>query len=69
LSHHHGVGYEHAAWMKREHSAIGMETLHALKSTLDPNNVMNPGKWLEAPATSVDLALEYQERFWNISQK
>lgn len=66
LSHHHGVGYEHAAWMKREHGAIGMEALRALKSTLDPNNVMNPGKWLESPATSVDLALEYQERFWNL---
>lgn len=68
LSHHHGVGYEHAAWLNRENGAIGMDVLRALKSAIDPTNVMNPGKWLESEATSVDLALEYQERFWNQSK-
>lgn len=66
LSHHHGVGYEHAAWMKHEHGAIGMEALRVLKSSLDPKNVMNPGKWLGAEQTTKDLAMEYQERFWNL---
>lgn len=69
LSHHHGVGYEHAAWLKREHGAVGMETLRTLKNALDPNNVMNPGKWLASEQTTVDLALEYQERFWNLPQQ
>jgi alkyldihydroxyacetonephosphate synthase len=68
LSHHHGIGYEHAPWMIREHGALGMDTLRVLKGTLDPNNVMNPGKWLESKEISVDLALEYQERFWNQSK-
>lgn len=68
LSHHHGVGYEHAAWMSREHGAIGMEALRALKSALDPKNVMNPGKWLGVEQTNIDLA-EYQERFWNLPTK
>lgn len=65
LSHHHGVGYEHAAWLQRENGAIGMDVLRALKNAIDPNNVLNPGKWLDAQTTPVDLALEYQERFWN----
>ncbi|MBI5035106.1 MAG: FAD-binding oxidoreductase [Chloroflexi bacterium] len=66
LSHHHGVGYEHAAWMQRENGKVGMDALKALKSALDPKNVMNPGKWLEAEHSMVGLAMEYQERFWNI---
>jgi alkyldihydroxyacetonephosphate synthase len=68
LSHHHGVGYEHAAWMQQEHGATGMRMLRALKSALDPDNVLNPGKWLETEKkeTNLDLALEYQERFWNL---
>ena len=66
LSHHHGIGYEHAAWLQRENGMSGMNALQAIKNALDPNNVMNPGKWLDAEPTTVDLALEYQERFWNL---
>ncbi|MEW5719492.1 MAG: FAD-binding oxidoreductase [Chloroflexota bacterium] len=66
LSHHHGVGYEHAAWMNRENGAVGMDALRAVKNALDPKNVMNPDKWLGAEPSSVDAAIEYQERFWNL---
>ena len=71
LSHHHGVGYEHAAWLQNENGATGMDALQAIKNALDPSNVMNPGKWLDAQAeqTTVDLALESQERFWNLPNK
>ena len=44
LSHHHGVGEDHLAWMKQEKSEIGLEVLRAVKNTLDPKGVMNPGK-------------------------
>ncbi|MDE3090148.1 MAG: FAD-binding oxidoreductase, partial [Chloroflexota bacterium] len=44
LTHHHGVGYEHAEWMKDEIGARGIDALRAVKATLDPGNVMNPGK-------------------------
>lgn len=44
LSHHHGVGYEHARWMGAEHGALGLDALRAVKGALDPTNVMNPGK-------------------------
>ncbi len=69
LSHHHGVGYEHAPWLNRENGAVGMNALRALKGALDPGNVMNPGKWLEPGQTWVDTAIDYQERFWNIIPK
>jgi len=65
LSHHHGVGYEHAAWLARENGAVGMAVLRALKNFCDPTNVMNPGKGLDPASASVELAIEYQERFWN----
>ena len=69
LSHHHGVGYEHAAWMRRENGVIGIDALRAVKNALDPNEVMNPGKWLVAEPGSVNAAIEYQERFWNLPKE
>jgi alkyldihydroxyacetonephosphate synthase len=50
LSHHHGVGYEHAEWMQNEVGALGLDTLRAVKSILDPTNIMNPGKIYEKEA-------------------
>ncbi len=46
LSHHHGIGYEHAAWMEREHGRLGLDALRAMKASLDPECLMNPGKVL-----------------------
>jgi alkyldihydroxyacetonephosphate synthase len=44
LSHHHGVGIDHVPWLEREHGALGMSALKALKSAFDPAGIMNPGK-------------------------
>lgn len=46
VSHHHGVGMDHAPWMEAEQGPLGMDTLRALKHRLDPDGVMNPGKLL-----------------------
>ena len=46
LSHHHGVGTDHAAWMPTEKGVLGMRALHALKDAVDPSGMMNPGKLL-----------------------
>ncbi len=43
LSHHHGIGRDHAEWLAREHGALGVEALRALKATLDPNGLLNSG--------------------------
>jgi alkyldihydroxyacetonephosphate synthase len=46
LSHHHGVGVDHAPWLVQEKGALGVEALRALKRSLDPAGVLNPGKLL-----------------------
>ena len=43
LSHHHGIGREHLPWLEREVGPLGTASLRALKRTLDPGNIMNPG--------------------------
>lgn len=46
ISHHHGVGYEHAPWMREEVGDMSIAAIKAVKETMDPANVMNPGKLL-----------------------
>lgn len=46
ISHHHGVGYEHAPWLGEEIGSRGVAALKALKAELDPQDIMNPGKLL-----------------------
>jgi len=50
LTHHHAVGYEHKPWMLEEVSATGLEALRALKTALDPQGILNPGKLIPDPA-------------------
>lgn len=44
LSHHHGIGTVHQAWMHEEHGRNGLQTIRAIKTALDPDGIMNPGK-------------------------
>jgi alkyldihydroxyacetonephosphate synthase len=44
ISHHHGVGTDHMAWIAREKGPIGMDVLKAIKQRVDPTGIMNPGK-------------------------
>lgn len=44
LSHHHGVGQDHLPWMATEKSELGLQVLRAIKHTLDPKSILNPGK-------------------------
>jgi alkyldihydroxyacetonephosphate synthase len=46
ITHHHGVGRDHAAYMRAEVGELGIETLRAVKERLDPAGIMNPGKLL-----------------------
>jgi len=43
ISHHHGVGRDHAPWLAKEIGDGGIRILRALKAELDPAGVMNPG--------------------------
>lgn len=46
LSHHHGIGKDHAPWIKQELGPKGIALLKAMKQQLDPKGIMNPGKLL-----------------------
>lgn len=43
ISHHHGVGLNRARWMSSELGG-GFEVLATLKTAMDPNGILNPGK-------------------------
>ena len=46
ITHHHGVGRDHAPYMEAEVGRTGIEVLRAVKERLDPSGIMNPGKLL-----------------------
>jgi alkyldihydroxyacetonephosphate synthase len=44
ITHHHGVGVDHRRWLPEEIGPVGVEILRAVKATLDPAGILNPGK-------------------------
>lgn len=42
----HGVGLHKQAFMEAEHGADALDIMRALKASLDPRNILNPGKML-----------------------
>jgi alkyldihydroxyacetonephosphate synthase len=46
ISHHHGVGRDHAVWARRELGKLGSHALDVVKRVLDPAGILNPGKLL-----------------------
>ncbi len=44
ITHHHAVGADHRPWMRDEVGDLGVEILRAVKATLDPAGILNPGK-------------------------
>ncbi len=43
ISHHHGVGVDHAPYLAAEKGPLGMAALDAVVRTFDPEGLMNPG--------------------------
>ena len=43
ISHHHGVGTDHAPYLAAEKGPLGMAALDAVVRTFDPEGIMNPG--------------------------
>jgi alkyldihydroxyacetonephosphate synthase len=46
ISHQHGVGADHAAYLASEKGALGMAALAAVAERFDPDGRMNPGRLL-----------------------
>ncbi|HEY5629312.1 MAG TPA: FAD-binding oxidoreductase [Candidatus Limnocylindrales bacterium] len=49
ISHHHGVGVDHAPYLADEKGPLGMAALRAVVRTFDPDGMMNPGVLLPEP--------------------
>jgi alkyldihydroxyacetonephosphate synthase len=43
ITHHHGIGIDHREHFAGEVGPLAIEALRAVKQTLDPNGIMNPG--------------------------
>jgi alkyldihydroxyacetonephosphate synthase len=52
LSHHHGIGFVHKPWTSAYLGKEGLSLLAELKNKIDPQNIMNPGKLLNASSKS-----------------
>jgi glycolate oxidase len=44
LTGEHGIGLAKAPFMRLEHDSVAMGLMSRIKKTLDPNNILNPGK-------------------------
>jgi D-lactate dehydrogenase (cytochrome) len=40
----HGIGRGKMKFLEAEHGTAGVEVMRLIKRTLDPSNIMNPGK-------------------------
>uniref|UniRef100_UPI0040445F63 FAD-linked oxidase C-terminal domain-containing protein n=2 Tax=unclassified Frankia TaxID=2632575 RepID=UPI0040445F63 len=43
ITHHHAVGVDHQPWLTAEIGDLGVAVLRAVKHTLDPDGILNPG--------------------------
>jgi len=54
IAHHHGIGRVRRDYLADEVGATGIEVLRALKRSLDPDGLLNPGVLLPAEGASAD---------------
>ena len=47
ISHQHGVGLDHAPYLKAEKGATGMRMIESVRQSLDPGRILNPGKLID----------------------
>jgi alkyldihydroxyacetonephosphate synthase len=57
ITHHHGVGTDHREFYEREIGAQGVAALRAVKATLDPAGILNPGVLFEPRPRSVPTGI------------
>lgn len=50
ISHQHGVGRDHRAYLPAEKGALGIRAIEAVAATFDPDGIMAPGTLVEGPA-------------------
>ena len=48
ITHHHGIGSDHAPWLEAEVGPLGVDLLRTVKTHLDPQGILNPRVLLPA---------------------
>jgi alkyldihydroxyacetonephosphate synthase len=48
ITHHHAVGRDHRPWYNQQRPGLVGRALHAVKTTLDPSWILNPGVLVDA---------------------
>ena len=62
ISHHHGVGLDHRAWLKHDIGEPSVEMLRKLKKQVDPQNILNPKKLIPDSNVKIEAFLGKQAR-------
>jgi FAD/FMN-containing dehydrogenase/Fe-S oxidoreductase len=67
MSSEHGDGLARSEHLEQTYGRELMEAMRNLKRAADPNNLLNPGKIIDAPKMDVNLryGVDYQTRVWN----
>jgi len=67
MSSEHGDGLSRSEFLERTYGPELMEAMRTLKHVADPNNILNPGKIIDAPKMDVNLryGVDYRARVWN----
>jgi alkyldihydroxyacetonephosphate synthase len=47
ITHQHGVGLDHAAYLKAEKGELGIRMIESIRQSLDPQRILNPGKLID----------------------
>jgi len=63
ISAEHGIGIEKKAWLPISRSAAEIELMKTLKRTLDPHNILNPGKVISLDQTGLSDSGDRRSRF------
>jgi alkyldihydroxyacetonephosphate synthase len=56
ITHHHAIGRDHRPYLEAEIGRLGVAVLRAVKGTLDPRGIMNPGVLVPPAPESVPFA-------------
>lgn len=58
ITHHHGVGTDHAPYLPAEKGPLGIAAIESLVETFDPDGIMNPGKLLPVSGVAAQVNAE-----------
>ncbi len=66
MSSEHGDGLSRSEFLEQTYGRELMDAMRLLKRAADPNNILNPGKIIDAPEMDANLryGVDYRTRIW-----